>query len=436
MTAKSFHPSDLPTTRPGPTDWLGAGWLRRRRNQTERSEPRSTSGNSAVGVIDADARTGRPTGPRSGPRDITPEPDEARALDAAFEADVEAAKRDFAEQLGTTAAGRRLVELAYPDVAAVADSVVATVDDLADKMADGSETHRREAAAIGLTRIGKSASLAHRADLRAPESSRIYRWIQRMYRRIDERVRRSTPVAYADRLTRASAATGRALTVLASLFLIGAMGSSEASSEASAQGWFWAAALAITARIVMTGVVWHLAHFPGDTTPDRPRLTSTPTACVLDHACDAAVVAAIGGAVVASGHPTVGAVVIGSALFFVLATLYRLSGAIYGTRLSRLHLERTMRGGAILASLWLAALGIGWTWWSLTIFVFPTAFAMIEIVETARILRIRRAQLERLPIAAQSGVIAHQPCTLGEAPPSRAPRPSDREHPVGHARSG
>lgn len=221
-------------------------------------------------------------------------------------------------------------------------------------------------------------------DITAKRSS-MYRWAQDTHRRIDSRIRfdrRETPAPHQRLLARYWG-------VLANVF------TASAATAVFLGPWYgWAAAL-VLARILVTTMVWAMAAYPADRSPNHPVLESDTRVCTLGHAGDMLLFLSFAGAQAQQGYLDTAFAVALAAWFMIFGTLLRIAATSNGLSIPRLHLERVVRGGSTLAAFFLAAWaansdGDVSRWWApMVMITLPSIFAFIEGQESWRALSFK-----------------------------------------------
>ncbi|MDH3303223.1 MAG: hypothetical protein OES24_22190 [Acidimicrobiia bacterium] len=248
-------------------------------------------------------------------------------------------------------------------------------------MARGDDVLRARAASVLLNEIVQSAYKEATNDLYSHGS--LYLWAQDAHLWFDRKIRART--SGTDSRRRRNIAErwgwyGNALTFMAALVL-------------ASSGSFGVAALLILARIIITAVIWSMASFPADDSPDKPVLDSDPRICVLGHGGDLFLFASFGYALVLDDHPVAGFLVVLAGWIMILGTIFRIgASASSGYRVPRLHLERMVRGFSTCAAIALAAVpSITWWWPAVVMISLPTFFAWIEGREAWKAMKLKVA---------------------------------------------
>ncbi len=289
-------------------------------------------------------------------------------------------RRDLVEWLVRTPDGRSMIKESCPDIDSLGRVLTEEIADLG-RVARGDDVLRARAASVLLNEIVQRGYMEATNDLYSHRSM-LYRWAQDAHLWLDRKIRSRTS-GKESRRRRAMAKRwgwyGNALTFLAAVVL-------------ALNGSFTIAAVLISVRIMITAVIWSVASFPADDSPDKPVLDSDPRICVLGHSGDLMLFAAFGYAMVQAGHPAAGFLVVMAGWIMILGTIFRIGASASGYRVPRLHLERMVRGFSTCAAVALAAVpSITWWWSAVALITLPTFFAWIEGREAWRAMKLRVA---------------------------------------------
>ncbi|MFV0526967.1 MAG: hypothetical protein ACK5RL_20990 [Acidimicrobiales bacterium] len=307
---------------------------------------------------------------------------------------LERGRSDFINKLMATAAGQDLVRRTDSQIDQIGRGLERDIDGLV--AAVGSEDPvRRGSASIVVNDITHHCHRVTNDDLyrhRSPHYKRAQNAHTRMDGWMDRRIRQLRFVE-----ARRKQGLARRWGLLANVFTALAAGALLFFS------WFAVAAVLIGLRILLTGLIWSVASYPGDDSPTSPVLDSDPLPCVIGHGGDLLLFASFGMAMVRSHHPATAFLVILAGSIMVLGTLMRLGASASGLPVPRLHLERMVRGGSTFAAIALAAVPTITWWWSAGVMiVLPTVFACIESQEALRALKLHRRrngpQFELVPV--------------------------------------
>lgn len=289
-------------------------------------------------------------------------------------------RRELVEWLVRTPDGRSMIKEACPDI----DSLGRVLnDEIADlgRVARSDDVLRARAASVLLNEIVQRGYREATNDLYSHGS--LYLWAQDAHLWFDRKIRART--SGTDSRRRRNIAErwgwyGNALTFMAALVL-------------AVSGSFSVAALLILARIIITAIIWSMASFPADDSPDKPVLDSDPRICVLGHGGDLLLFASFGYALVVDNHPVAGFLVVLAGWIMILGTIFRIgASASSGYRVPRLHLERMVRGFSTCAAIALAAIpSITWWWPAVVMISLPTFFAWIEGREAWKAMKLKVA---------------------------------------------
>ena len=293
-------------------------------------------------------------------------------------ASLHAEREELVEWLVRTPDGRTLIKESCPELDGLGRVLSDEIADLG-RAARSDDLLRARAAAVLLNEIVQQGYKERTNDLYSHRSA-LYLWAQRGHSWFDRKIRART-TGKESRWRRKIAERwgwyGNALTFLAAMVL-GLTGS------------FASAALLILARILITAVIWSIASFPTDDSPDNPVLDSDPRLSVLGHGGDLMLFASFSYAMVQANHPGAGFLVVMAGWIMILGTLFRTGASASGFPVPRLHLERMVRGFSTCAALALAAItSIPW-WWSAVVMIsLPTFFAWIEGREAWRAMKLK-----------------------------------------------
>ncbi len=293
---------------------------------------------------------------------------------------LEAERRDLVEWLVRTPNGRSLIKESCPEIDGLGRALTDEIADLG-QVARSDDVLKARAASILLNEIVQRGYREATNDLYVHRST-LYRLAQDAHVWFDRKIRARTS-GKESRRRRAMAERwgwyGNALTFGAAVVL-------------AVSGSFGVAALLILARIVTTAIIWSVASFPADDSPDKPVLDSDPRICVLGHGGDLMLFAAFAYAMVQANHQGAGFLVVMAGWIMILGTIFRIGASASGYRVPRLHLERMVRGFSTCTAIALAAIpSIAW-WWSAVVMIsLPTFFAWIEGREAWRAMKLKVA---------------------------------------------
>jgi hypothetical protein len=293
---------------------------------------------------------------------------------------LEGDRRLMIDELVRTPNGRAVIRKACPDLDALGRALSEEIADLGrlSKQAE-SNTLRSKAASILLHDILFQGHRETTNDLYA-HRSRTYRWAQTAHSWMDRKIRSRAKRGDTHRRRMLAHYWGwgaHLFTIVAALAML-------------FFSWFGLAALLIAVRIVGTAIVWSVAAFPSDDSPDKPVLDVDPRVCVLGHGGDLLVFTSFGMGLVRDAHESIGFLVLLAGLIMILGTIFRTAASASSYPVPRLHLERMVRGGSTFAAILLASIpSIAW-WWSACVIMFlPTIFAWIEGHEAWRAMKLR-----------------------------------------------
>lgn len=288
-------------------------------------------------------------------------------------------RHDLVEWLVRTPDGRSMIKESCPDIDGLGRVLTDEIADLG-RVARGDDVLRARAASVLLNEIVQR-SFEEANDLHSLRSS-LYLKAQNAHLWLDRKIRSRTSGKESRRrrnIAQRWGWYGNALTFLAA-FVLAAFGS------------FTVAAMLIFARILITAVIWSMASFPADDSPDKPVLDSDPRICVLGHGGDLMLFASFGYAMVETNHPVAGFLVVMAGWIMILGTILRIGASATGYPVPRLHVERMVRGFSTCAAIALAAASsIPW-WWSAVVMIsLPTFFAWVEGREAWRAMKLKVA---------------------------------------------
>ncbi len=289
-------------------------------------------------------------------------------------------RREMVEWLVRTPNGRSMIKESCPDIDGLGRALTDEIADLG-RVARGDDVLRARAASVLLNEIVQRGYREATNDLYAHRSV-LYRWAQEAHLWLDRKIRSRTSGKESPRrrnIARRWGWYGNALTFLAAMVL-------------AVSGSFTIATLLISARIMITAVIWSMASFPADDSPDKPVLDSDPRICVLGHGGDLLLFASFSYALVQASHPVAGFLVVVAGWIMILGTIFRIGASASGYRVPRLHLERMVRGFSTCAAVGLAAASsIPWWWSAVVLISLPTFFAWIEGWEAWRAMKLKVA---------------------------------------------
>ena len=293
---------------------------------------------------------------------------------------LEIERRDLVEQLVRTPDGRSLIKESCPDIDGLGRVLTEEIADLG-RVARSDDVLRARAASVLLNEIVQRGYKEATNDLYSHRSP-LYSWAQSAHLWLDRKIRARTS-GKESRRRRTIAERwgwyGNALTFLAAIVL-------------AVYTSFAVAAVLISARIVITAIIWSMASFPADDSPDKPVLDSDPRICVLGHGGDLMLFAAFGYAMVQTNHQVAGFLVVMAGWIMILGTIFRIGASASGYRVPRLHVERMVRGFSTCSAVALAAISsIPWWWSAVVMITLPTFFAWVEGREAWRAMKLKVA---------------------------------------------
>lgn len=290
------------------------------------------------------------------------------------------------EELTATPQGRELVRRADPQIHSAGESLADDIRALG-KVAEGEEAEsgdflRHKSAAIVLNELAILCHEQATPDLYAYRSP-LYILAQRAHRRmddlIDRGIRSRVGIKSIPRTRLMAKHWGWSSNVITMV----------AAASLLFFGSYWFATALIGIRIAATALVWSIASYPGDDSPDKPVLDSDPRICVFGHGSDLFLFASFGMALIGDLHNMAGFLVFAAGALMILGTLMRIGAGATGFPIPRLHLERMVRGGSTFAAIGLAGVSsVAWWWSVVVISLLPMVFAFIEAQEAWRALTL------------------------------------------------